>query len=174
LLALPILLRKTTIAALPLKPVVVEAPFQQWGLDVIGEFKDNSNNGYCWVLTATDYFTRGLAAIPTKKATEEVVMSFLEDKIVTRFGAPTIITTNNAKAFNSLALANFYFKYGIFLLHSSNYYPQGNGLVESNNKNLMNIVKKIVGENKKAWDSNIKYALWENISRLRLPQENPV
>jgi hypothetical protein len=24
----------------------------------------------------------------------------------------------------------------------------------------MNIVKKIVGENKKAWDSKIKYALW--------------
>jgi hypothetical protein len=26
----------------------------------------------------------------------------------------------------------------------------------------MNIVKKIVGENKKAWDSKIKYALWED------------
>jgi hypothetical protein len=24
----------------------------------------------------------------------------------------------------------------------------------------MNIIKKIVGENKKAWDSKIKYALW--------------
>jgi transposase InsO family protein len=159
-LPLPILLRKTTIAALPLKPVVVEAPFQQWGLDFIGEFKDNSNNGYRWVLTATDYFTRWVEAIPTKKATEEVVMSFLEDRIITRFGAPAKITTDNAKAFNSLALANFCFKYGIVLSHSSNYYPQGNGLVESNNKNLMNIVKKIVGENKKAWDSKIKYALW--------------
>jgi hypothetical protein len=26
----------------------------------------------------------------------------------------------------------------------------------------MNIIKKIVGENKKAWDSKIKYALWED------------
>jgi len=26
----------------------------------------------------------------------------------------------------------------------------------------MNIVKKIAGENKKAWDSKIKYALWED------------
>jgi hypothetical protein len=48
------------------------------------------------------------------------------------------------------------------LSHSSNYCPQGNGLEESNNKNLMNIIKKVVGENKKAWDSKIKYALWEN------------
>jgi hypothetical protein len=26
----------------------------------------------------------------------------------------------------------------------------------------MNIVKKIVGQNKKAWDTKIKYALWED------------
>jgi transposase InsO family protein len=101
-------------------------------------------------------------AIPTKKATEEVVMKFLEEKIITRFGVPAKITTDNAKDFSSMALNEFCFKYGIVLSHSSNYYPQGNGLAESNNKNIMNIVKKIVGENKKSWDSKIKYALWED------------
>ena len=44
--------------------------------------------------------------------------------------------------------------------HASNYYPQGNGQAESSNKNLMTIVKKIVDENKKSWDSKIKHALW--------------
>jgi hypothetical protein len=92
---------------LPLKPVIVEAPFQQWGLEFIGEFKDNSSNGYRWVLTATDYFTRWVEAIPMKKETEEVVMSFLEDRIITRFGTPAKITTDNAKAFSSLSLAEF-------------------------------------------------------------------
>jgi hypothetical protein len=33
-------------------------------------------------------------------------------------------------------------------------------LAESNNKNIMNIVKSIVGKNKKSWDNKIKYALW--------------
>jgi hypothetical protein len=56
----------------------------------------------------------------------------------------------------------FFFKYGIVLSHSSNYYPQGNGLAESSNKNIMNIVKKIVGGNKKSWDRKIKYSLWED------------
>ena len=32
----------------------------------------------------------------------------------------------------------------------------------STNKNLMNILKKIVGNNKRAWDRKIKYALWAN------------
>jgi hypothetical protein len=151
---------KPKLPAQPLKPVVLEAPFQQWGLDFVGEFKENSSNGYRRILTATDYFTRWVESIPTKKATEEVVMTFLEDRIITRFGAPSKITTDNAKAFSSYALVEFCFKYGIILSHSSNYYPQGNGLAESTNKNLMNILKKVVGENKKSWDSIIKYAVW--------------
>ena len=73
---------------------------------------------------------------------------------------PTKITTDNAKAFSSAKISSFCFEHGISLSHSSNYYPQGNGQAESSNKNLMTIVKKIVGENKKAWDSKIKYALW--------------
>jgi transposase InsO family protein len=87
-------------------------------------------------------------------------MNFLEDRIITRFITPPKITTDNAKAFSSYALVEFCFKYGITLSHSSNYYSQGNGLAESTNKNLMNILKKVVGENKKSWDGKIKYAVW--------------
>jgi transposase InsO family protein len=87
-------------------------------------------------------------------------MDFLEDRIITQFGVPANITTDNAKAFSSTELSSFCFKYGIVLSHSSNYYPQGNGLVESNNKNLMNILKKIVGDNKRSWDNKIKITLW--------------
>ena len=70
---------------------MVQAPFQQWDLDFIGKFKDNSSNGYTWILTATDYFTKWVEAIPTKAAIEKVVMDFLEDKIITRFVVPTKI-----------------------------------------------------------------------------------
>ena len=162
--------------ALPLNPIVVQAPFQQWGLDFIGKFKDNSSNGYSWILTATDYFTKWVEAIPTKKATDAIVMDFLEDKIITRFGVPARIITDNGPCFVSSEMSSFYFKYGIILSHSSNYYPQGNGLAESSNKNLMTIIKKIVGDNKKAWHSKIKLALWadritKKISTGRIPFE---
>jgi hypothetical protein len=70
------------------------------------------------------------------------MMKFLEERIITRFGVLATTTNGNAKSFSSIALNEFFFKYGIVLSHSSNYYPQGNGLGESNNKNIMNIVKK--------------------------------
>eukprot|EP00253_Pinus_taeda_P025104 PITA_25104 len=123
---------KQKLAALPLQPVVVEAPFQHWGLDFIGKFHENSSNDYSWILTATNYFTKCVEAIPVKNATGKVIMDFIENNIITRFGVPTKITTDNAKAFSSSEFSSFCFKYGIVLSHSSNYYPQGNGLAESN------------------------------------------
>jgi hypothetical protein len=118
-------------------------------------------------LTSTNYFTKWVEVIPTNKAREEVVMKFLEEKIITRFGISAEITMDNAKDFSSMALNELCFKYGIIFSYSSNYYPQGNGLSKSNNKNIMNIVKKIVGGNKKSWDRKIKYSLWQVAQLLR-------
>jgi len=49
---------------------------------------------------------------------------------------------------------------GIKLVHSTSYYPQGNGLAESSNKSLIRIIKKMSEDNKKNWVSKLKYALW--------------
>ena len=49
---------------------------------------------------------------------------------------------------------------GIKFVHSTSYYPQGNGLAESSNKSLIRIIKKLMEDNKKNWDSKLKYALW--------------
>jgi hypothetical protein len=46
------------------------------------------------------------------------------------------------------------------LIHSTPYYPQGNGLAESSNKSLIKIIKILLEENKKAGDSNLKFSLW--------------
>ena len=114
-------------------------------------------------LTATDYFTKWIEAIPTKRATNKVIMHFLEENIFSRFGCPKKIVTDNAQAFKSGPMVNFCQKYNVVLSHSTAYYPQGNGLAESSNKSLIRIIKKMLEENKRSWDTNLKYALWEEI-----------
>jgi hypothetical protein len=47
---------------------------------------------------------------------------------------------------------------------SSNYYPQGNGLVESTNKTLIQILKKTIDKKKINWHLKLTDALW--VSRL--------
>jgi hypothetical protein len=59
-------------------------------------------------------------------------------------------------------MISFFQKYNIVLRHSMTYYPQGNGLAESSNKSLINIIKKLLNENKISWHVHLKYALWVN------------
>jgi hypothetical protein len=49
---------------------------------------------------------------------------------------------------------------GIKLKYSASYYPQGNGLAESTNKNLIKIIKRTVSENHKNWHNALYKALW--------------
>eukprot|EP00253_Pinus_taeda_P032840 PITA_32840 len=44
--------------AFPLQPVNVEQPFEQWGLDIIGEITPHSSKQHKYILTATGYFTK--------------------------------------------------------------------------------------------------------------------
>ena len=65
---------------------MITEPFEQWGLDIIGEIKSDSSLLHKYILTATDYFTRWVEAIPLRKINEDEVISFLQDHIMTRFG----------------------------------------------------------------------------------------
>ena len=91
-----------------------------------------------------------------------MVIDFLENNILSRFVCPQNIITDNSQAFKSMAMISFCQKYNIVLDHSTAYYPQENGLVESSNKSLVNIIKKVLDENKRSWHVHLKYALWEN------------
>ena len=84
----------------PLKPVIIIEPFEQWGLDIIGEIKPNSSLQHKYILIATDYFTRWVEAIPLCKINESVVMDFLQDHIMTRFGVPISLVFDNATYFS--------------------------------------------------------------------------
>jgi transposase InsO family protein len=88
-----------------------------------------------------------------------VIIGFLED-IMERFGCPNRIITDNVASFKSEPLIKFCEQFGISLIHSTPYYPQGNGLSDSYNKILINIIKRLLEDNKKAWDSKLKFYFW--------------
>ena len=48
-------------------------------------------------------------------------------------------------------VTNFVMKHGIYWKTYSNYYPQGNGLAESTNKNLMKILKRTIEDHSQTW-----------------------
>jgi hypothetical protein len=64
--------------------------------------------------------------------------------------------------------------YGIKIKNSTAYYPQGNGLDESSKKRMVKIIKNLLEDNKRYWDSKLKYALWvDRVSTKRVIGTSP-
>jgi hypothetical protein len=97
---------KKKLKSFSLKHVVASGPFQQWGLDFIGEIHPTSSGQHRWILTPTDYFSRWIEAIPTRNASHKIIIGFLED-IMARFGCPNKIVTHNAATFKAEPLIKF-------------------------------------------------------------------
>ena len=119
------------------------------GLDFIGEINLVSSGQHKWILTTTDFFTKWVEAIPTRQATDTIIIDFLLSHILSRFGCPKKLITDNAQAFSSAKLVKFCNDYNIILSHSTTYYPQGTGLAESSNKSLVRTIKKLLQTTKR-------------------------
>lgn len=63
-----------------------------------------NGNGFKWTLATTNYLTRWVEAIPTCNATKEVIIKFIEDNIISRYGIVLKITTTPAKALHNIIL----------------------------------------------------------------------
>ena len=142
------------------KPVNIQQPFEQWGLDIIGEITPNSSKQHKYILTETDYFTKWVEAIPLKVVNTQSITYFIDQFIITRFGLPPALIFDNASYFSGNSMIEFALKIGFKLNYSANYYPQGNGLAESKNKNLIRIIKRTIEQNHKNWHKALLFALW--------------
>ena len=76
-------------------------------MEFIVEINPSSSGQHKWILIATNFFTKWVEAIPTRNATDKVIMEFIEENILSRFGCPQKLVTNNAKAFKSRAMEAF-------------------------------------------------------------------
>jgi len=108
---------KQKLAALHLVPVLVQTPFLQWGLNFIREIHPASSSQNRWILTAIDYFTKWVEAIQVRNEIDTVVIKFIEENILSRFGCPQKIVTDNSVVFSSVKMIEFCKKYQILVHH---------------------------------------------------------
>ena len=101
-------------------------PFHTWGLDPIGPINSPSG-GYIWILTATEYFTKWVEAIPLCKTTGAALANFIRKHIITRFGIPHKIISDNGTPFVNKDVREVLEHYRIKHRRFTLYYPQGNG-----------------------------------------------
>ncbi|XP_043693025.1 uncharacterized protein LOC122643473 [Telopea speciosissima] len=129
-------------------------------MDLIGKVAPPATRGHCFIIVATDYFTKWVEAVPMKSMSQTKVIRFLKTQIVHRFGLPETITCDNGSIFTGDQVLEFVTDYGITITHSTPYYTQGNGQVEASNKVLKNYLAKVVDENPRRWAELLSKVLW--------------
>jgi hypothetical protein len=155
-------------------PIIKPWLFHGWALDFVGQIHPASSNGHRFVLVATDYFTKWTEAFPLKNMTHREVIHFISEHIVHRFGIPQTLTTDHGSSFMSHQVHNFAKSLKIKLPISSPNYAQANGHAESNNKTLLNLIKKKIEENPKRSHEVLSEALWaHHISKHSTTKATP-
>ena len=85
---------------------------------------------------------------------------FVWKNIITRFGIPRVLVSDNGTQFDSGPFKAFCEQYGIRNHFSTPGYPQGNGQAESSNKNLLDGIKKSLEKAKGRWVEEFPSVLW--------------
>uniref|UniRef100_A0A2N9I7Z0 RNA-directed DNA polymerase n=1 Tax=Fagus sylvatica TaxID=28930 RepID=A0A2N9I7Z0_FAGSY len=134
-------------------------PFHTWGLDLIGPINPASG-GCIWILVATEYFTKWVEAIPLRKATGAAVANFIREHIITRFGIPYKLITDNGTPFINKDVREMLEHYRVKHRRSTPYYPQGNGQAEATNRMLLRILSKMVFDYGNDWKAHLADVLW--------------
>jgi hypothetical protein len=92
---------------------------------------------------------------------------FVWKNIITRFGIPRVLMSDNGSQFVSGPFKEFCEQYGIRNHFSTPAYPQGNGQAESSNKTLLDGIKKCMEKAKGRWVEELPSILWTYRTTLR-------
>ena len=142
-----------------LNPISSPWPFAQWGLDIVGPFpKAVGNKKY--LIVGTDYFTKWVEAEPLANIRDVDAKRFVWRNIVTRFGVPHALITDNGLQFDSRMFRDYCGELGITNRYSTPAYPQGNGQAEAVNKVILSGLKKRLDEAKGRWVEELPHVLW--------------
>ena len=143
---------------MPLNPILIVDFFYVWGIDCMRPFP--MSFGYSFILMGVDYVSKWVEAIPCKTNDHRVVLKFLKENIFSRFGVPKAIISDGGTHFCNKPFETLLAKYRVKHKVATPYHPQTSGQVELGNREIKNILMKVVNTNKKDWSVKLHDSLW--------------
>ena len=129
---------------------LIDVPFKRVAIDLIGPLTPTSSEGHKYILTMVDYASRYPEAFPLKGCTAKEI-SYALISVFSRIGIPEEILTDQGRQFTANYVQELMDIMDIKHLVTSPYHPICNGLVESFNLTLKQMLYKFC---KQPYESN--------------------
>ena len=97
------------------------------------------------------------------------VVGFIQRNILSRFGAPKTIISDEGSHFENKLFAKLMNRYGVRHVMGLAYHPQSNGKAEISNRETKNILEKTVNASRKDWLARLDDALWAYRTAYKSP-----
>lgn len=136
----------------PLQTYNVGAPFERVAVDILGPLPVSSS-GNKYVLVFADYFTKWPEAIPVPDQKAETVAEALITNVVSRFGVPLEIHSDQGRNFIAEVFHKMWEILGTNQTQTTALHPQSDGMVERFNRTILHYLSKFVDANQRNWDS---------------------
>ena len=143
---------------MPMNPILIVDLFNVWGIDFMGPFPMSFGNSY--ILVGVDYVSKWVEAIPCKDDDHTVVLKFLKENIFSRFRVPKAIISDGSTHFCNKPFETLLAKYGVKHKVARPYHPQTFGQVELANREIKNILMKVVNTSRRDWSVKLHDSLW--------------
>ena len=128
--------------------VVPNRRFQHVNIDLVTL---PTSNGYKYLLTAVDRFSRWPVAVPLVDMTAESVVDAFAHGWVANYGVPSTITTDRGTQFSSDTFTQLTKLWGMQLNMTTPYHPEANGLVERFHRRLKEALLALGTESTDQW-----------------------
>ena len=113
--------------------------------------------------------SKWVEAILTRTNDHRVVNKFIVHNIFSRFSCPRVIISYGGSHFTKFHFRSLLKKYRVHHRVTTPYHPQANGQVEVNNREVKNILKKIICTNRRDWAAKLPDALWAYRTAFKTP-----
>uniref|UniRef100_A0A8C7Y7T2 Gypsy retrotransposon integrase-like protein 1 n=1 Tax=Oryzias sinensis TaxID=183150 RepID=A0A8C7Y7T2_9TELE len=142
----------------PLQPFQVGGPMERVAVDIVGPLPRSSRVNH-YVLSAIDYFTRWPEAYALPDQEAEMVVDALLGGMISRFGVPEFIHSDQGRNFESRVFALMCDRLGAHKTRTTPLQPQSDGLVERSHRTLGQQLAIITSKHQKDWDDHLPMVL---------------
>ena len=108
-----------------------------------------SSFGNIYILLAVDYVSKPVEASACPINDASMVVGFIQRNILSRYGAPRTIISDEGSHFANKIFEKLMSRYGIKHVMVLAYHPQSNGQAEISNREIKKIIEKIVNTSRK-------------------------